>query len=211
MTNATEPIMPRVVQNITAGQTLTRTVTWTAKPSGPVAQVVFALDGNTTTFTDTSAPYEYVLDTTTLANGAHRLGLTVTTLYGDRVAGPPDQIGTVTSPTRRRDRHQRGPAAESLCGRVAPAARAAAVGRVDLYRRARLAPTAVPVGGTLTWRLRVLDEELRGGDGRLRERRPPGRRRRPLAQADRGPGLRHDGRTELRRDLDWLSSECPLR
>ena len=95
-TNATEPIMPRVVQNITAGQTLARTVTWTAKPSGPVAQVVFALDGNTTTFTDTSAPYEYVLDTTTLANGAHRLGLTVTTLYGDRVVWAPYQIGTVT-------------------------------------------------------------------------------------------------------------------
>ena len=71
-------------------------MTWTAKPSGPVAQVVFALDGNTTTFTDTSAPYEYVLDTTTLANGAHRLGLTVTTLYGDRVVWAPYQIGTVT-------------------------------------------------------------------------------------------------------------------
>ncbi len=96
VTNATEPIMPRVTQNIAAGQTLTGTVTWTATPSGPVAQVVFALDGNKTTVTDTSAPYEYVLDTTRLANGNHKLGLTVTTMYGDRVVWEPYQIGTVT-------------------------------------------------------------------------------------------------------------------
>ena len=60
----TDAILPRIVQNITAGQTLEGTVAWTATASAPLQQVVFALDGNEITSTDTTAPYEYLLDTT---------------------------------------------------------------------------------------------------------------------------------------------------
>lgn len=91
----TDAILPRVVQNITAGQTLEGTVTWTATASAPLQQVVFALDGNKITSTDTTAPYEYLLDTTKLGNGAHQLGLTITLLDGS-VVWQPYQIGAVT-------------------------------------------------------------------------------------------------------------------
>ncbi len=96
----TDPILPRVAQNITAGQTLKGTVAWTATPSAPVQQVVFALDGNKITSTDTTAPYEYRLDTTKLSNGAHQLGLTVTLLDGS-VVWEPYQTGTVTIDNNR--------------------------------------------------------------------------------------------------------------
>ena len=86
---------PAVVQSIKGGQVLKGTVSWTATPSAPVKQVVFALDGNAITYADTTAPYEYLLDTTKLSNGAHQFGLTVTLLDGS-VVWQPYQIGTVT-------------------------------------------------------------------------------------------------------------------
>lgn len=86
---------PSILQNISVGETLSGTVTWTATLSAPVKQVVFALDGNKITYTDASAPYAYQLDTTRLANGTHVLGLTVTLVDGT-VVWQPYQIGNVT-------------------------------------------------------------------------------------------------------------------
>ena len=86
---------PVILQNIAAGQTLSGIVTWTASASVPIKQVVFALDSNRITYTDTTAPYTYPLDTTKLANGTHTLGLTVTLANGT-VVWQPYQVGTVT-------------------------------------------------------------------------------------------------------------------
>jgi hypothetical protein len=86
---------PRIVQSVKAGSTLKGRVSWSVASSSPVKQVVFALDGNKITFTDTTAPFAHVLDTTKLANGKHELGLTVTLLDGT-VVWRPYQIGTVT-------------------------------------------------------------------------------------------------------------------
>ena len=95
VTIANHAAPPSIVQSIAGGQTLKGTVTWTATPSAPVSQVVFALDGNKITHADATAPYEYVLDTTKLANGAHTFGLTVTLLDGS-VVWQPYQVGSVT-------------------------------------------------------------------------------------------------------------------
>jgi hypothetical protein len=97
---------PSIVQSVVAGQTLTGTVDWTATPSVAVKQVVFGLDGNTVTYTDTGAPFAYQLDTTKLANGTHTLGLTVTLLDGT-VVSQPYQIGTVTVSNKGK-RHRAG-------------------------------------------------------------------------------------------------------
>ena len=92
--NAAAP-PPTIEQNITAGQTLKGTVSWTATPSTPVTKIVFEIDGNKVSHTDTAAPYTYTVDTTTLTNGAHQFGLTVTLPDGS-VVSQPYQIGTVT-------------------------------------------------------------------------------------------------------------------
>ncbi len=293
-TNSTEPIMPRVVQNITAGQTLKGSVTWTATPSASVAQVVFALDGNTTTFTDTSPPYEYVLDTTTLANGTHRLGLTVTTLYGDRVVWEPYQIGTVTvdnpvappasapvntvlpllsgaaqvgqrltgsdgtwtgaHPITFTRKWRLCNAAGTSCVDIAGATGASYVpvagdvgktlrlrvtgsnsaggpvtadslqtaavvaasgggggpGAADLYLTGSAEPASAPVGGTITWRLRVRDDKTYGpATGVYVDLTLPTGVQVVSASTDRGPGCVSSGAGTLRCNLDWLSSDAP--
>ena len=83
-----------IVQNIRAGQTLRGTIVWKAVPASPVKQIDFAMDGNTVNYIDTRAPYEYVVDTTKLADGQHTFGLTVTRPDGTTVWRP-YQIGTV--------------------------------------------------------------------------------------------------------------------
>ncbi len=87
---------PTITQNITAGQTLSGTINWTAATTATnIAKVEFAIDGNTNNTTDTSAPFSRTLDTTTLSNGSHNLGLTVT-LSDGTVLWQPYQIGDVT-------------------------------------------------------------------------------------------------------------------
>jgi Polysaccharide lyase len=86
---------PGLVQSIKAGQTLKGEVTWAVTTSSPVKQVVFSLDDNQVTFTDTAAPFVHMLDTTKMTNGVHKLGLTVTLLDGT-VVWRPYQIGLVT-------------------------------------------------------------------------------------------------------------------
>ena len=97
-TPATVP-PPTIVQSIRGGQTLRGTVTWTAVPSSPVKQVVFAMDDNETAVTDGSAPYAYSLETARFANGVHTLGLTVTLLDGT-VVWRPYQLGIITIENR---------------------------------------------------------------------------------------------------------------
>ncbi len=89
-----------IAQSIRAGQTLSGTVVWKATPASPVKQIVFAMDGNKVNHIDTTAPYEYTLDTTKLANGQHTLGLTVTRPDGT-IVWRPYQIGTVTIDNRK--------------------------------------------------------------------------------------------------------------
>ncbi len=84
-----------IVQSIRAGQTLRGTVVWKVVPSSPVKQIDFAMDSNMVNHIDSSAPYEYVVDTTKLADGEHTFGLTVTRSDGT-IVWRPYQIGTVT-------------------------------------------------------------------------------------------------------------------
>ena len=69
---------------------------------------------------------------------------------------------------------------------------------------------SAPVGGTITWRLRVLDDRNYGPatgvyvDITL----PPGVQV-VSATADRGPGCVSSGAGKLRCNLDWLSSDAP--
>ena len=84
-----------VRQSIRAGQVLRGTVVWTAVPGSGVRMIVFAMDSNKVTHSDSKPPYAYVVDTTRLANGRHTLGLTVTRSDGT-VVWKPYQIGAVT-------------------------------------------------------------------------------------------------------------------
>lgn len=83
-------------------------------------------------------------------------------------------------------------------------------GVADLRLTGSGEPGSAPVGGTITWRLRVLDDtnygpatgvyvdvELSAGAALV------------LAQTDRGPGCISNGERKLRCNLDWLSSDAP--
>jgi hypothetical protein len=70
-----------VTSNVSNGATLASSVTWTASPSGAtVSKVVFSIDG-VDKWTEQISPYQFngdpngVLDTKTLSNGAHSLGI----------------------------------------------------------------------------------------------------------------------------------------
>ena len=63
-------------------------------------QIDFAMDGNKVNHIDTTAPYEYTLDTTKFADSQHTLGLTVT-LRDGTIVWRPYQIGTVTIGNRK--------------------------------------------------------------------------------------------------------------
>ena len=68
----------------------------------------------------------------------------------------------------------------------------------------------MPVGGTLTWRLRVLDDKNYGpATGVYVSVELPAGVTLASAQADRGPGCVATGQRSLRCDLDWLSSDAP--
>ena len=58
------------------------------------------MDGNKVNHIDTTAPYEYTLDTTKLTNGHHTLGLTVTRPDGT-IVWRPYQIGMVSVDNRK--------------------------------------------------------------------------------------------------------------
>lgn len=77
---------------LTAGQVLSGTVTWTILPSNPVTSIEFWIDGVLKS-TDTSGPYTYTFDSTTLADGNHAFGIAINTADGSRSAR---QIGTAT-------------------------------------------------------------------------------------------------------------------
>ncbi len=98
-TNAKNPAKkpvgyPAIRQSIRAGQILRGTIIWKATPAVRVKQIDFAMDGNKVNHIDKSPPFAYVVDTTTLADGKHTFGLTVTRLNGT-VVWRPYQIGTV--------------------------------------------------------------------------------------------------------------------
>jgi hypothetical protein len=80
----------------------------------------------------------------------------------------------------------------------------------DLYLTGSAAPLSVPVGGTLTWRLRVLDDKNYGlATGVYVDVELPAGVALASAQADRGPGCAPAGERKLRCNLDWLSSDAP--
>jgi putative glycosyl hydrolase-like family 15 (GHL15) protein/Big-like domain-containing protein len=71
-----------VGSSISDGATLSGAVTWTASPSESVSGVGFYVDG-ALRYTDNAAPYRFngdagTLDTTTLTNGSHGLGIVAT-------------------------------------------------------------------------------------------------------------------------------------
>ncbi len=83
-------------------------------------------------------------------------------------------------------------------------------GAADLYLTGSAEPVSVPVGGTLTWRLRVLDDKNYGpATGAVVDVELPAGVALVSAQADRGPGCASAGGQKLRCNLDWLSSDAP--
>jgi hypothetical protein len=70
--------------------------------------------------------------------------------------------------------------------------------------------SVVPVGGTITWRLRVLDDtNFASATGVYVTIDLPAGVLLASAQTDRGPGCVSTGAQELRCNLDWLSSDAP--
>jgi virginiamycin B lyase len=83
-------------------------------------------------------------------------------------------------------------------------------GAADLYLTGSAEPTSVPVGGTLTWRLRVLDDKNYGpATGVYVDVTLPAGVQVVSATADRGQGCVSSGPGTLRCNLDWLSSDAP--
>jgi hypothetical protein len=75
----TTPPALTVASSIAAGATLSGGVAWEATPNQPVSSVAFYIDG-ALKWTESTTPYRFngdsgTLDTTTLANGNHTLGL----------------------------------------------------------------------------------------------------------------------------------------
>jgi hypothetical protein len=80
----------------------------------------------------------------------------------------------------------------------------------DLYLTGSAQPVSVAVGGTLTWRLRVLDDKNYGSaTGVYVDVELPTGVALASALADRGPGCAPAGARKLRCSLDWLSSDAP--
>ena len=104
----------------------------------------------------------------------------------------------------------------SLCLRAAPPSPppsgggGGGSGAADLHVTGSAEPVSAPVGGTITWRLRVLDDKHYGpATGVYVDVELPAGVTLVLAQADRGPGCVAAGGQKLRCNLDWLSSDAP--
>jgi hypothetical protein len=82
-------------------------------------------------------------------------------------------------------------------------------GAADLRLTGSAEPVSVPVGGTITWRLRVFDSNLRPATGVVVDVTLPAGVSLALAQTDRGSGCASTGTQTLRCNLDWLSSDVP--
>ena len=83
-------------------------------------------------------------------------------------------------------------------------------GGADLRLTGSAEPLSAPVGGTITWRLRVSDDKTYGpATGVYVDVELPAGVVLVSAQADRGPGCASTGERKLRCSLDWLSSDAP--
>jgi hypothetical protein len=80
----------------------------------------------------------------------------------------------------------------------------------DLRLTGAVEPASAPVGGTITWRLRVGDDKTYGpATGVYVDVELPAGVALVSAQTDRGPGCASTGERKLRCSLDWLSSGVP--
>ena len=71
-------------------------------------------------------------------------------------------------------------------------------------------PLSAPIGGTITWRLRVSDDTNYGpATGVVVDVTLPAGVSLGLSQTDRGPGCVSTGAQTLRCSLDWLSGDAP--
>ncbi len=83
-------------------------------------------------------------------------------------------------------------------------------GSADLYLTGSVEPASAPVGGTLTWRLRVLDDKnYAPASGVYVDVTLPAGAQVGSTSSDRGPGCKSTGTGMLRCSLDWLSSDAP--
>ena len=83
-------------------------------------------------------------------------------------------------------------------------------GSADLYLTGSVEPVSAPVGGSLTWRLRVLDDRnYKPASGVFVDVTLPAGVQVVSTSADRGPGCASNGTGKLRCNLDWLSSDAP--
>ena len=81
----------------------------------------------------------------------------------------------------------------------------------DLYLTGSVEPASAPVGGTITWRLRVLDDKNKGpATGVVVDVVLPAGVLVVSAQTDRGSGCVSSGPGTLRCNLDWLSGDVPV-
>ena len=81
----------------------------------------------------------------------------------------------------------------------------------DLYLTGSAGPASVPVGGTITWRLRVLDDRnYAAATGVYVDVTMPAGVQVVSATTDRGPGCTSTGTGKLRCNLDWLSGDAPV-
>lgn len=98
-------VTPTVTQSIANGSTISGTVTWQAFVSGitPVTSVLFIVDA-LGVGSDSSSPYSYSLDTTTLSNGIHTFKVrpsdsSGTTYYSTVTATVDNAVGALPSNT----------------------------------------------------------------------------------------------------------------
>jgi N-acetyl-anhydromuramyl-L-alanine amidase AmpD len=100
--------LPAPLQSIVDGSTLAGVVDWRAHTSGPIARVEFLVDGKVIA-TDTGEPWETTWDTTTVADGPHRLevrdytrdgrkGTAAVSVTTSQPAPPPPPTTTTTGP-----------------------------------------------------------------------------------------------------------------
>ena len=101
--------LPPPAQSIVDGSTLGGVVDWQAHTSGPIARVEFVVDGKLVA-TDRSEPWDFSWDTTTVADGAHRLevrdytrdgrrGVTAISVTTSQPAPAPPAPPTTTGPS----------------------------------------------------------------------------------------------------------------
>jgi hypothetical protein len=205
--NATFATGPGLAPTVTTGSAgsvghSSATVSATVDSGGNLGTTVRVEYGPTTAYGTSTAPTDVPFSTAPQPLSIPVSGLAPTTTYHYRViaAGP---FGTAVGADGTFTTAQAPPPPSGGGG-------GGGGGGVDLALSGGVEPLSAPVGGSLTWRLRVTDKTGALGFGVFVDVQLPTGVTLGATSADRGPGCNPTGTNRLRCSLDFLSAAAPV-